>query len=54
MNILLICANTHREPEPVFPLGPAYLMAALEDGGHEVHAVDLLAGGGEQDSLKKK
>jgi len=54
MNILLICANTHREPDPVFPLGPAYLKAALEDSGHVVRAVDLLTDGGEQDALKKK
>lgn len=54
MNILVICANTHRDPEPAFPLGPAYLKAALEDSGHEVRALDLLTDGADGDALKKK
>jgi radical SAM superfamily enzyme YgiQ (UPF0313 family) len=37
---LLISANTERFPEPVFPIGAAYLADALEKRGHPVRIFD--------------
>ena len=41
MRVLLISANTERIPDPVYPIGPAYVGAAARRAGHDVHAVDL-------------
>jgi radical SAM superfamily enzyme YgiQ (UPF0313 family) len=54
MNVLLVSANLFKEPEPVFPLGCAYLIAALKREGHEVSFLDLLFHGGAAEALKKK
>jgi hypothetical protein len=54
MNILLLSTNIHREPEPVFPLGVAYLAAGLKAGGHGAACLDLLRLGPESRELKKK
>jgi radical SAM superfamily enzyme YgiQ (UPF0313 family) len=41
--ILLISANRCTTPDPVFPLGLAFLNAALRDAGHETIWLDRLA-----------
>jgi len=40
--ILLVSANRCTTPEPVFPLGLAYVSAALRQAGHQVTWLDLL------------
>ncbi len=40
--VLLISLNTYELPYPVFPLGIAYLDAALQQKGHDVSVIDLL------------
>jgi len=54
MKILLLSTNIHREPEPVFPLGVAYLAAALKARGHHVTCMDLLREGSGPEDIKKK
>jgi hypothetical protein len=54
MNVLLVSANVFKEPEPVFPLGCAYLISALRRQGHEVCFLDLLVSGSDPDAIKKK
>ena len=41
MRILLISANTEKIPDPVFPIGAAYMAAVAERRGHDVHTLDL-------------
>ena len=41
LRVLLISANTEQRPDPVFPLGAAYMAAVAERAGHEVDSVDL-------------
>ncbi len=41
MRILLISPNIEMLPDPVAPLGLAFLSAALKSAGHEVHCLDL-------------
>ena len=41
MQLLLISANVEKLPDPVAPLGLAYLSAALKYQGHGVHCLDL-------------
>src|SRR5260370_26496231 len=43
--VLLVSANRCITPEPVFPLGLAYLNAALRQSGHETTWLDLLIDG---------
>ncbi|MFO7762004.1 MAG: lipid biosynthesis B12-binding/radical SAM protein [Thermodesulfobacteriota bacterium] len=43
---LLISTNQVKEPYPVYPLGIAHLMGALEKAGHKSEHFDLLAQGG--------
>ncbi len=52
MRVLLISANIERLPDPVAPLGPAYLCAALEARGHEVRFLDLCFADPLQDALR--
>ncbi|MFZ0829077.1 MAG: lipid biosynthesis B12-binding/radical SAM protein [Verrucomicrobiia bacterium] len=42
--VLLISDNRCTLPDPVFPLGLAYLNSALRRAGHDTHWVDSLAG----------
>ncbi|MDG2308182.1 MAG: lipid biosynthesis B12-binding/radical SAM protein [Candidatus Binatia bacterium] len=41
LRVLLISANTEQLPDPVFPLGAAYMAAVAERAGHEVDSIDL-------------
>jgi radical SAM superfamily enzyme YgiQ (UPF0313 family) len=41
MNILLISVNREKMPYPVFPLGLAYLVRVLKDGGYRIEVLDL-------------
>ncbi len=41
MEVLLISANTEKIPDPVYPLGAAYVADAARRAGHDVEAVDL-------------
>jgi len=40
MRILIISANREMNPDPVFPLGAAYIAQAAENAGHETHIFD--------------
>src|SRR5208337_2589800 len=42
--VLLISTNRCTTPDPVFPLGLAYLNAALRRAGNDTHWIDSLAG----------
>ncbi len=41
MRVLLISANTEKRPDPVFPLGAAYMAAVAAAAGHTVETLDL-------------
>ena len=41
MRVLLISANTEKLPDPVFPLGAAYMAAVAAERGHAVDTLDL-------------
>jgi radical SAM superfamily enzyme YgiQ (UPF0313 family) len=41
LRVLLISANTEKLPDPVFPLGAAYMAAVAEQRGHVVESFDL-------------
>lgn len=41
LRVLLISANTEKIPDPVFPIGAAYVAAAAERHGHHVATLDL-------------
>ena len=41
LRVLLISANTEQRPDPVFPLGAAYIAAAAAQHGHTVDILDL-------------
>src|SRR5512147_1645241 len=41
MRVLLISANTEKLPDPVFPIGAAYMAAVAEEHGHDVETLDL-------------
>lgn len=42
MHLLLISANRELFPDPVFPLGAAYVAESARRAGHDVRVVDLL------------
>jgi radical SAM superfamily enzyme YgiQ (UPF0313 family) len=41
MRVLLISANTEKLPDPVFPIGAAYMAAVAAEHGHDVDTLDL-------------
>jgi radical SAM superfamily enzyme YgiQ (UPF0313 family) len=41
LRVLLISANTEKLPDPVFPIGAAYMAAVAEQHGHTVDTLDL-------------
>lgn len=41
MRVLLISPNRERLPDPVFPIGLAYIASALHESCHDLHVVDL-------------
>jgi radical SAM superfamily enzyme YgiQ (UPF0313 family) len=41
VRVLLVSANTEKVPDPVYPIGPAYVAAASRRAGHEVAGIDL-------------
>jgi radical SAM superfamily enzyme YgiQ (UPF0313 family) len=41
LRVLLISANTEKLPDPVFPIGAAYMAAVAEKHGHRVDTLDL-------------
>jgi len=41
LRVLLISANTEKLPDPVFPIGAAYMAAVAEHHGHRVETLDL-------------
>jgi radical SAM superfamily enzyme YgiQ (UPF0313 family) len=44
MRVLLVSANREHLPDPIFPLGLAYIAAAVRDAGHEIAVADLCFG----------
>lgn len=44
MRVLLVSANRERIPDPIFPLGLAYIAAALRYAGHTLQVADLCFG----------
>ena len=41
MRVLLVSANTEKIPDPVYPIGAAYVGSAARQAGHDVRGVDL-------------
>ena len=41
MRVLLVSANQEKSPDPVAPIGLAYVATATAAAGHDVHVVDL-------------
>jgi radical SAM superfamily enzyme YgiQ (UPF0313 family) len=53
MQLLLISANVEKLPDPVAPLGLAYLSSALKYRGHGVHCLDLCFEENPEEALDK-
>src|SRR5512135_3458620 len=41
MRVLIVSTNREKLPDPVAPLGAAYVAAAVRNAGHEVKFLDL-------------
>lgn len=54
MRVLLVSANRERIPDPIFPLGLAYIAAAARQAGHEVAVADLCFGLHPLDDLRRQ
>lgn len=52
MRILLVSANREHLPDPIFPLGLAYIAAAVSKAGHEIDVADLCFGRPPLDELR--
>ena len=44
MRVLLVSANREHLPDPIFPLGLAYVAAAVQNAGHQIEVADLCFG----------
>ncbi len=44
MRVLLVSANREHLPDPIFPLGLAYIAAAVRNAGHDIAVADLCFG----------
>ena len=44
MRVLLVSANREHLPDPIFPLGLAYIAAAVSKAGYEINVADLCFG----------
>lgn len=54
LRVLLISANTEKLPDPVFPIGAAYMAAVAAQHGHNVDTLDLCFLEGLQPALDEK
>lgn len=54
LRILLVSANTEKLPDPVFPIGAAYMAAVAVQGGHQVETLDLCFLDDPQEALRAK
>ena len=54
LRVLLISANTEKLPDPVYPIGAAYMAAVTERSGHEVETLDLCFLGNSREALAEK
>ncbi len=54
MRVLLVSANREHLPDPIFPLGLAYIAAAVSDAGHEIDVADLCFGRKPLDDLRNQ
>lgn len=52
MRVLLVSPNREHLPDPVFPLGLAYIAASLRSRGHEVRTLDLCFSGQAEDDVR--
>jgi radical SAM superfamily enzyme YgiQ (UPF0313 family) len=52
MRVLLVSANREHLPDPIFPLGLAYIAAAVSKAGHEIDVADLCFGSHPLDELR--
>lgn len=52
MHVLLVSANREHLPDPIFPLGLAYIAAAVSKAGHEIDVADLCFGRHPLDELR--
>jgi len=52
MRVLLVSANREHLPDPIFPLGLAYIAAAVSKAGHEIDVADLCFGRRPLDELR--
>jgi radical SAM superfamily enzyme YgiQ (UPF0313 family) len=54
MRVLLVSANREHLPDPIFPLGLAYIAAAVSAAGHEIDVADLCFGHRPLDDLRSQ
>ena len=52
MRVLLVSANREHLPDPIFPLGLAYIAAAVSKAGYEIDVADLCFGRRPLDELR--
>jgi radical SAM superfamily enzyme YgiQ (UPF0313 family) len=54
MRVLLVSANREHLPDPIFPLGLAYIAAAASNAGHDIDVADLCFGSHPLEDLRKQ